>query len=82
MAEPYLQLAKDLSHLSSDLIVAKIDGTKNEVKGLVIDGYPSMYFYPKGKGKTPIHYNGKRTLKAMTNFIKKKLGKDWKEKQN
>lgn len=38
------QLAKDLAD-STDLIIAKIDDTANEVNEVQIDGYPSIVFY-------------------------------------
>lgn len=80
MAGPYAELAKNLSYFGEELIIAKIDGTKNEVQGLVVEGYPTLYYYPKGDKKKPVHYNGKTTVKAMTNFLKKKLGADWRDK--
>lgn len=65
--------------MSDNLLIAKIDGTKNEVPGVVVEGYPTFYYYPKGTSKKPIHYKGALNLKAMTAFLKKKLGEDWKD---
>jgi len=34
---------------SNDVVIAKMDGTENEVDGLSIKGFPTLKFYPKGK---------------------------------
>ena len=31
-----------------DVVIAKMDATKNEVEGLQITGFPTLKFYPKG----------------------------------
>ena len=31
-----------------------IDGTKNEVVGSVVSGYPTLYFYPRGDKMNPV----------------------------
>lgn len=33
----------------TDVVIAKMDGTENEVDGLSIKGFPTIKFYPKGK---------------------------------
>ncbi len=60
-------------------MVSKIDGTTNEVTGVVVEGYPTILFYPKGENKKPIHYKGKNTEKAIISFLKKNMGADWRD---
>ena len=42
------------------MIIAKMDGTANEVQGLQVGGYPTVKFYPKGNKKNPYDYKGQR----------------------
>lgn len=58
---------------------AKINGEKNEIPGVFVDSYPTIYFYAKGDGKKPIHYKGKNTLKGIKAFLKKEMEKEWRE---
>ena len=43
-----------------DLIIAKMDGTANEVAGLDIKGFPTIKFFPKGKKRAVQDYKGNR----------------------
>jgi protein disulfide-isomerase A1 len=54
------------------LVIAKMDGTTNEVDGLNAQGFPTILFYPAGANKTPggQAYNGGRELKDFKDFIK------------
>lgn len=55
-----------------EVLIAEIDATMNEVEGMEIHGFPTIYFYPAGKdGKKGILYEGKRTLEAMREFVDK-----------
>ena len=52
-----------------DLVIAKMDGTANEVSGLKIQGFPTLLLYPKGDNKkTPIDY-GKKSREGVGNFL-------------
>ena len=54
------------------VLIAEIDATMNEVEGMEIHGFPTIYFYPAGKDrKEGILYEGKRTLEAMHEFVEK-----------
>jgi len=79
LAPKYLKLAEELAYFGEELIIAKIDGTANEVKGLVVDGFPTIYYY--GKDSTnAVHYNGALTKESIRKFLKKKMGDDWRTK--
>lgn len=69
LAPTYESVAKRLRK-SPDLRIAKIDLTENEIEGLRIAGYPTIYFYLKDKKNEPIEYMGDRTERSIVNFIK------------
>ena len=33
---------------ADDVVIAKMDGTENEVEGLAVKGFPTLKFFPKG----------------------------------
>eukprot|EP01057_Protomagalhaensia_wolfi_P004793 Protomagalhaensia_wolfi_Nauph_80__4792@NODE_49_length_4188_cov_38_845264_g40_i0_p1_GENE_NODE_49_length_4188_cov_38_845264_g40_i0NODE_49_length_4188_cov_38_845264_g40_i0_p1_ORF_typecomplete_len463_score114_35Thioredoxin/PF00085_20/7_5e30Thioredoxin/PF00085_20/3_4e03Thioredoxin/PF00085_20/0_0032Thioredoxin/PF00085_20/1_8e22Thioredoxin_6/PF13848_6/33Thioredoxin_6/PF13848_6/4_4e05Thioredoxin_6/PF13848_6/9_9e23Thioredoxin_6/PF13848_6/0_036Calsequestrin/PF01216_17/2_5e15Calsequestrin/PF01216_17/6_4e02 len=57
---------------SEHFMVAKLDGTANEidVPGFSVHGFPTLYFVKAGS-KTPIAYDGERTIEAFLDFVKK-----------
>lgn len=57
---------------SKNFMVAKFDGTANEpdVSGFDYHGFPTLYFVKAGS-KTPIAYDGDRTLEGLLAFAKK-----------
>ena len=48
-----------------------MDGTENEHPDVEVKGYPTLVFIPADKSGKPIPYEGDRSLKGMTKFIKK-----------
>jgi protein disulfide-isomerase A1 len=53
---------------SSDIVVAKLDATSNELEDRRIESFPTVLLFPKNSDEM-ITYNGKRTLEAFVNFI-------------
>ena len=53
-----------------NFVIAKMDLTINEVKGLEVKGYPTIKFYPKGLKQEPINYDGGREAVDIINFLK------------
>jgi protein disulfide-isomerase A1 len=53
---------------NSDIVVAKMDSTANEVEGVRVDSFPTLKLFRKGDNKV-IDYNGERTLEGMTKFL-------------
>lgn len=55
----------------SNIVVAKMDGTENEVDGLVANGYPTIKFYPAGSktAGSGSSYNGGRDLDSLIQFL-------------
>ncbi|ANB15166.1 protein disulfide isomerase PDI1 [Sugiyamaella lignohabitans] len=64
-------LIKGDSNLSSQVVVAKLDHTVNEVPD-EIRGYPTIKLYPAGKKSEPIDYSGPRTFEGLAKFIQEK----------
>lgn len=54
---------------SKDVIIAKMDSTKNEIEHVKIRAFPTIKLYLKGVDEVK-DYNSIRTLEALLNFIK------------
>ncbi|XP_075037571.1 protein disulfide-isomerase A2 [Mixophyes fleayi] len=52
-----------------NVIIAKIDGTANEIDGLRVRGYPNLRFFPAGPDRKMIEYNKRRTVELFSQFI-------------
>ncbi|CDJ68911.1 thioredoxin, putative [Eimeria necatrix] len=67
MEPAYKELAKRVAGVSG-LVIARIDATRNEVEGVVIAGYPTLYLYRKGD-KEPVLYTGDRSTRDMLKWL-------------
>ncbi|KAM6972052.1 protein disulfide-isomerase [Aplochiton taeniatus] len=54
---------------SSDIIVAKMDSTANEIETVKVHSFPTLKFFPAGDERKVIDYNGERTLEGFTKFL-------------
>ncbi|CAI4057037.1 hypothetical protein N7582_000760 [Saccharomyces uvarum] len=70
LAPTYLELADTYANSTSDVLIAKIDHTENDVAGVTIEGYPTIVLYPAGKKSESVLYQGARTLDSLFDFIK------------
>ena len=52
------------------LILAKMDGSANEVESVSIKGFPTILFYKGNNKENPVRYEGKRTTEDIVRFIK------------
>ena len=67
----YEEAAKILKEKNNKLIMAKMDGSANEIESVTISGFPTILFFPGNKKKEePIKYNGKRTTEDVIKFIR------------
>lgn len=73
LAPVWEQLAKNFQVVET-LMIAKIDGTANEVAGVQAEGYPTIRFYPNGDKLNPEEYNGERDIQSLTDYLNNKLG--------
>ena len=66
----YAKLAKRFKDIDS-VVIAKMDGTENEVGDVEVGGYPTILFFPAEKDAEAVSYDeGGRTLKDLTKFVK------------
>lgn len=63
------QVATDLKEVTN-LVIAKIDSTANEVENVEIRGYPTLKFFPKGNKQNPVEYDGGREADDIKNWLK------------
>lgn len=52
----------------TDIVIAKMDSTANELEEVKIQSFPTIKFFPKGS-KEIVDYNGERTLDGFTKFL-------------
>ena len=69
IAPIYDEVATNLKH-NTNLIIAKMDSTLNETDKVSIQGFPTIKFFPAGN-KTPIDFEGDRTVEGFTAFLNK-----------
>ncbi|KAL9656022.1 hypothetical protein ABK040_007642 [Willaertia magna] len=65
----YKQLAEELKDVKG-LVIAKIDASENDTP-VPIEGFPTIYFFPRGKKEQPIPYEGSRSVDDLKSFISK-----------
>uniref|UniRef100_A0A915HJH9 Protein disulfide-isomerase n=1 Tax=Romanomermis culicivorax TaxID=13658 RepID=A0A915HJH9_ROMCU len=53
----------------ADIIIAKIDGSANELESVKIKSFPTLKFFPAGADSKVIDYAGDRTLEGFTKFL-------------
>jgi len=68
IAPIYEELAGNLKH-NTNLIIAKMDSTANEVEAVSIQGFPTIKFFPANNKANPIDFNGDRTVEGFTKFL-------------
>lgn len=66
----YNKLGEVLKNISS-IVIAKMDGTKNEHERLKIEGYPTILFFPAGdKSVEPTPLDTERTAAGIVKYLK------------
>ncbi|EPZ33203.1 Thioredoxin-like fold domain-containing protein [Rozella allomycis CSF55] len=75
-------LAEDFSNRLSNVVIAKMDGTENDLPlnaGFELVNYPTLSLFPAGSDKTPVEYNGERDLNSLKKFINSFLNSEKEE---
>ncbi|CDI83813.1 thioredoxin, putative [Eimeria acervulina] len=67
MEPAYKELAMRVADVSG-LLIARIDATRNEVDGVAIAGYPTLYLYRRGD-EEPLLYAGDRSTRDMLRWL-------------
>ncbi|CAF1051642.1 unnamed protein product [Adineta steineri] len=71
LAPKYDELAKTLSK-ESDIVIAKMDATENDVPSLYnVRGFPTIFFAPKNDKNNPRKYEGAREVDDFIKYIAK-----------
>eukprot|EP00331_Platyophrya_macrostoma_P007732 CAMPEP_0176431336 /NCGR_PEP_ID=MMETSP0127-20121128/14759_1 /TAXON_ID=938130 /ORGANISM="Platyophrya macrostoma, Strain WH" /LENGTH=471 /DNA_ID=CAMNT_0017813339 /DNA_START=111 /DNA_END=1526 /DNA_ORIENTATION=- len=73
----YAELASEVSSEFSTLLIAKMDFTANdlpeEYRGVYgVEGFPTIYFSPRGSKKAPVKYEGGREVADMKAWLAEK----------
>eukprot|EP01116_Phalansterium_solitarium_P001808 TRINITY_DN1161_c3_g1_i1.p1 TRINITY_DN1161_c3_g1~~TRINITY_DN1161_c3_g1_i1.p1 ORF type:complete len:503 (-),score=207.93 TRINITY_DN1161_c3_g1_i1:340-1848(-) len=56
---------------SSNVVIAKCDATANDIDAKYeIRGFPTIKWFPAGADKTPVDYNGDRSLESLVEFVR------------
>ena len=58
-----------------DLVFAKMNFDKNDIDGLKLDSFPTVYLYKKDDKENPINYDAMRDYEVILNFLEDKLGR-------
>jgi protein disulfide-isomerase A1 len=69
LAPKYDELGTLFAPFSSQVTIAKVDATANDVPD-DISGFPTIKLYAAGKKGEPITYQGSRTVEDLAEFIK------------
>jgi protein disulfide-isomerase A1 len=69
LAPEYEKLAAEFK--GSNVVIAKMDATANEAKGVNIKGFPTLKFYPAGNKKA-VDFDGDRNYEGMKKFVLEK----------
>ncbi len=71
LAPIYDELAKKYKQFDN-LIIAKMDGTLNEVADFQVGGFPTIKFFPAGSNEI-IDYQGGRELSDLSKYLEEKI---------
>ncbi|KAI5613755.1 protein disulfide-isomerase precursor [Silurus asotus] len=53
----------------TDIVVAKMDSTANEIEAVKVHSFPTLKFFPAGEDHKIIDYSGERTLEGFSKFL-------------
>jgi len=51
------------------LVIAKVDATTNDTP-IAIEGFPTLFFFPKGGKTSPVSFDGDRSEESIIEFLK------------
>jgi protein disulfide-isomerase A1 len=68
LAPKYEEVAKHFKD-SPTVVIAKVDGTANDMPGVQIRGFPTLIFFPANHKDKPLSYSGDRETEAIIKYI-------------
>jgi protein disulfide isomerase len=75
IAPIYESVAQKLAG-NKNILIAKVDATANEIPGVNIRGYPTIYFIP-GNSKQMVTFEGDRTEEGILAWLKEHTTHPW-----
>ena len=75
LAPIYQKLANFYSDKNKRIKFVEIDATVNEIPGIIIEGYPTIYLYKRNDKSHPILYHGEDTYGDISKFIDDEIKK-------
>ena len=57
--------------------IAKMDATANDAPGMGVKGFPTLVYFKAGGDRSPVRYNGGRTLDDFVSYLEANKGSDW-----
>ena len=64
----YLQLGARFADVES-VVIAKMDGTRNEVPGLEYDGFPTLYLFTASNRQIAVGDDVELSVEALSQFV-------------
>ena len=79
----YKDLAKSVKN-EKNLIIAKLDATANDIPDeYQVQGFPTIYFAPANSKKSPLKFEGDRTVEGFTKYLQEQatvsFGKNYRD---
>ena len=78
--EPIYTKVAEHFRKNPNIIIAKIDATANDLD-TIVEGFPTIKFYPADKKSSPVDYEGNRTYEDIVTFVEEQVSKE-KSKKN
>eukprot|EP00826_Nyctotherus_ovalis_P017541 TRINITY_DN1516_c0_g3_i3.p1 TRINITY_DN1516_c0_g3~~TRINITY_DN1516_c0_g3_i3.p1 ORF type:complete len:471 (-),score=189.02 TRINITY_DN1516_c0_g3_i3:60-1472(-) len=69
LAPIYVETAEELKN-NKKLKLVEMDATKNDVEGVTVKSFPTIFLFPAGKKDAPVKFDGTRTVEGFTKFLK------------
>uniref|UniRef100_A0A4W3K8Z0 Protein disulfide-isomerase n=1 Tax=Callorhinchus milii TaxID=7868 RepID=A0A4W3K8Z0_CALMI len=54
---------------NTNIVIAKMDSTVNEIESVKIHSFPTLKFFPAGTDRKIVDYSGERTLEGFSKFL-------------
>ncbi len=64
---------------NENIIIAECDYTANEIPSVRLQGYPTIFFYPNGKKRSPLKFEGDNSQEGIEKYLKEKTTFPWVE---
>ncbi|XP_064318101.1 protein disulfide-isomerase A2 isoform X1 [Phalacrocorax carbo] len=52
-----------------DIVIAELDATANELENIIINGFPTLHYFPAGPGRKMVEYKSVRDVETFSKFL-------------